>query len=282
MNAIKLASAQIACHAGDIDKNVEKHLEFINRARSEGIDVLVFPELSLTDYLSSPDTSSLSRTISDPAIDAIVNATVGMAVSFGFIEAAENGRCYISQALANDGMILNMHRKINLPSYGKLVENRYYTAGDSLGLVDLKSTQVATLICADSRNPAITWLSALNGAELLLHPIASAKSAVGPNFDIPANWEINLRYMAMNYGLPIVMTNHCGHRGSLDFWGGSRIINAFGAELARAGESEELIFAEIDPNDSRKARHLLPTVRYSDPQFIATELDRFLQHHHYR
>ncbi|TIV06857.1 MAG: hypothetical protein E5V94_11645, partial [Mesorhizobium sp.] len=127
MNAIKLASAQIACHAGDIDKNVEKHLEFINRARSEGIDVLVFPELSLTDYLSSPDTSSLSRTISDPAIDAIVNATVGMAVSFGFIEAAENGRCYISQALANDGMILNMHRKINLPSYGKLVENRYYT-----------------------------------------------------------------------------------------------------------------------------------------------------------
>jgi predicted amidohydrolase len=73
-----------------------------------------------------------------------------------------------------------------------------------------------------------------------------------------------------------VMANHCGARGGLKFWGGSRILDAFGRELARAGEGPQVIFAEIALDDVRRARDRLPTMRDADPRAVRAELDRFL------
>jgi len=73
-----------------------------------------------------------------------------------------------------------------------------------------------------------------------------------------------------------VMANHCGARGGLKFWGSSRILDAFGRELARAGEGPQVIFAEIALDDVRRARDRLPTMRDADPRGVRAELDRFL------
>ncbi|MER9895510.1 hypothetical protein NKJ40_26175 [Mesorhizobium sp. M0119] len=262
----------------NIAGNLDKHLRFIMEARSKAVDLLVFPELSLTDYLSAPDLGSLKRSIDSTEMAAVANAAESMAVSFGFIEAGEDGSSYNAQALVSNGTVIHVHRKLNLPTYGNLREGFFYSAGNRVDLAQVDTTRAATLICADSYNPALTWLAALQGADLLLHPIASARSAVGGDFDNPASWETNLRYIAMIYGLPIVMTNHCGTRGALDFWGGSRILDANGRELARAGEGEVLIDATIETGDTMLARQLLPTVRDSAPQLVATELGRVLGH----
>ncbi|WP_281423868.1 nitrilase-related carbon-nitrogen hydrolase [Mesorhizobium silamurunense] len=276
MGRLNLACAQISCMPGNIGSNLDKHLRFIMEARLKAVDILVFPELSLTDYLSAPDLRSLKRSIVSTEIAAIMNAAGSMAVSFGFIEAGEDGESYNAQALIYDGKVIHVHRKINLPTYGNLREGLCYAAGTRVELALVETTQAATLICADSYDPALTWLAALQGADLLLHPIASARSAVGGDFDNPGSWETNLRYIAMIYGLPIVMTNHCGTRGALDFWGGSRILDAYGHELVRAGEGEELVHATIETGDATLARKLLPTVRDSTPHLVATELGRVL------
>ena len=46
---INLALAQISTQLGNVEANLEKHLEYIQRARSEKADLLIFPELSLLD-----------------------------------------------------------------------------------------------------------------------------------------------------------------------------------------------------------------------------------------
>jgi predicted amidohydrolase len=277
MSKLTLACAQIECLPGDIAGNLAKHLAMIGDARSNGADLVVFPELSLCDYLSVPDTAVLARAPDAEEIRTIAQAADGLDVSFGFVESGADGRCYNSQALVSGGRIVHIHHKLNLPTYGNLQETLHYRPGERLETAALSgSLTAATLICADSWNPALPWLAALQRPDLLIQPIASARSAVGGDFDNPSNWAINLRHTAMTYGLPIVMTNHCGTRDGLDFWGGSRVIDAYGRELVSADDKETIVYAEIETADTARARELLPTIRDADPALIRAELERFL------
>ena len=68
--------------------------------------------------------------------------------------------------------------------------------------------------------------------------------------------------------MPTVMANHCGVRGGLRFWGGSRILDPFGRILALAGNRPELIVANVDRQEMLLARERLPTVRDANPLLI--------------
>lgn len=277
MSRLTLAAAQIACSPGDLDANLAAHLNRIAEARQRAVDLLVFPELSLTDYLTAPDTPDLGMRRDDARLTSLVSAAGPMAVSVGFIERGADGRCYNAQALLGIGRILAVHRKINLPGYGRLREPEVYVPGQELQSFDLPGGwKTATLICADAWNPALPWLAALAGTELLILPTASSRDAVGDDFDNPRGWEINLAHTAMTYGMPLVFANHCGARGEFDFWGGSRILDVNGRELARAQAGEELILATIDRAAIIAARRRLPTIRDSTPTLIHRLLSRRL------
>lgn len=277
MPVLKLAAAQIACRPGDVAANLALHRAAIEDARRDGVDVLVFPELSLTDYLTTPDVRVLARASACAELAELSQAAGPMTVSVGFIEE-DAGRVYNAQALLHGGRVLAVHRKANLATYGALVEGRHYGPGTRVEPTPIGlGWTAATLICADAWNPALPWLAALQGANLLLVPIASALDAVGDGFDNPGGWEVNLRHAALTYGLPVVMANHCGGRGGLTFWGGSRIIDAFGREILRAGDGPALVVALVDSDDGVRARARLPTVRDADPALVHAELARWLE-----
>lgn len=280
MTILTVAAAQIACLPGDLQANLASHLAMIETAQLRGVDLLVFPELSLTDYLSAPDCPALAMTREEDTLTLIAKMAGPMTVSVGFIERAEDGRVFNAQALLAGGGVAAVHRKLNLPGYGNLREHEVYSAGDTLDAVPLAGGwRIATLICADSWNPALPWLAALSGANLLLQPVASSLGAVGGGFDNPRGWEINLAHTALTYGLPIVFANHCGARGDVAFWGGSRILDATGRELARANAEPGLVVGRIDLDDGLTARKILPTIRDSAPDLIqrllARQLSRF-------
>lgn len=273
---LRVAAAQIACRPGDIAANLALHHAAIEEARRSRVDALVFPELSLTDYETAPNARLLARTQDCAELRGLAESAGEMVLSVGFIER-EAGRVYNAQALLHDGRVLHVHRKANLAGYGALEEDRHYTPGARIEPTPIgRGWSAATLICADTWNPALPWLAALQGANLLLVPVASALDAVGENFDNPAGWEVNLRHTALTYGLPVVMANHCGTRGGLRFWGGSRILDAFGREMARAGVEPAVVVAEIDSLHGERARARLPTVRDATPGLVHVELARWL------
>lgn len=265
---LRVAAAQIGCRPSDMSANLASHLAAIETARARNVDMLVFPELSLTDYLAAPDCAALGTTCAAPEFAVIAEAAGAMHVSVGFIERDAQGRFFNAQALIA-GDRISVHRKLNLPGYGALREDAVYDKGEGLDLVTLNQNwRTATLICADSWNPALPWLAALSGADLLILPVASSRGAVDGGFDNPRGWDINLAHAAMTYGLPTIFANHCGRRDGFDFWGGSRILDAGGRELARAGEEPDLVVAEIDLTEVHAARANLPTIRDSDPALI--------------
>ncbi len=276
MPILKLAAAQIECRPGDIAANLALHHAAVEDGRRDDVDVLVFPELSLTDYATTPDVKGLARPAACAELSGLAVAAGRMTVSVGFIEE-ENGRFFNAQALLHNGHVFHVHRKANLATYGRLEESRHYMAGRRIEPVALDPAwTVATLICADAWNPALPWLAALQGANLLLVPIASSLDAVDGGFDNPGGWDVNLRHAALTYGVPIVMANHCGVRDGLRFWGGSRILDACGRESVRAGDGPALICADIDSGDGARARARLPTMRDADPALVHAELARWL------
>ena len=48
---LNLALAQIATKLGDVESNLEKHLNYIKQAREQKAELVIFPELSLTGYV---------------------------------------------------------------------------------------------------------------------------------------------------------------------------------------------------------------------------------------
>jgi predicted amidohydrolase len=96
------------------------------------------------------------------------------------------------------------------------------------------------------------------------------------DFSKPERWDLVLRFYAMLYGLPIVFANRVGRERPFEFWGGSRILDPFGNELARAGTEEALLVADLSYEDVCKARFQLPTVRDSNLALIHREIDRLV------
>lgn len=273
MPSLTVAVAQIECVAGNLAANLEMHLDAAEQAKALGVDLLLFPELSLTDYLSAPDCNALAMTPGHAILERLAAASAGTILSAGFIERGPEGQFFNSQGLFRNGQLLAVHRKLNLPGYGALREDQVYTPGAALAPVALdQGWRAATLICADCWNPALPWLAALSGANLLLAPSASALAAIGEGFDNPHGWEINLAHTAMTYGLPVLFANHCGARDGLGFWGGSRILDASGREIARAGAKPELICATLTFEDGECARNRLPTIRDSNPPLVSALL----------
>ncbi len=266
---LDVAIAQIAGRPGDIGANADRHLAAIAEARGSGTDILLFPELSLTGYLAGSEAADLALAADAAILHRIADAAGPMAVSLGFVERADDGRLFNAQVLLRSGRA-HVHRKLNLPGYGNLREDRTYAPAHALDPVDIGGGwRAATLICADAWNPALVWIAALRGANLLLLPSASARGAVGGGFDNPRGWDITLAYLALTYAVPVMFANHCGG----DFWGGSRILDADAATLAQAGATAQTVTARLDFRHGEAARARLPTVRDSRPELVRMLLD---------
>lgn len=275
---MRVGAAQFASEIGDINANIEIHLDWIARGLSKQLDLLVMPELSLVGYHGTEFLLDVAMKSSDQRLRQLSEAAGNMAIVFGFIEEGLAAQFYNTAVIMKNGETVHRHRKINMPNYGKLEEGKYFAKGRHVRSCSLdENWHAGLLICSDAWNPALTHLAFLADTAVLITPVSSGVEAVGPDFDNPGGWELTMRFYSMMYGAPSIMVNRVGVEKDLNFWGGSCILDPFGKRLAVAGKEEELIVAELDYNQVRRARHQLPTVRDSDTNLIQSELRRFVE-----
>lgn len=272
---LRVAAAQIEPTEADISDNLAKHFAFIDEARARDVDLLVFPELSLTGYQLRSRTPDLAITRDDERLLSIAERAGDMTVVAGFVEESLAAQFHNSAAALRNGEVQFIHRKLNLASYGNLEEAKYFARGRYVDVyVHEPPWTAAIFICADSWNPGLIHLASLYGATLLVIPIASSREAVGLEFSNPDGWQTALSFYGMLYGMPIIMANHCGSRDGETYWGGSRVIDPHGNTIAMGGEGEELVVADLDYSKVRQARFQLPTVRDSNLDLIHREIER--------
>ena len=130
---LNVAMAQINTVLGDVERNLEKHLELVAQARRGGADLITFPELSLTGYVLQ----DLAPTVScrplpmDPVFNKLIDASQGIDIVVGFVEEDVRNRFFIASAYLSRGEILHVHRKVYLPTYGLFDEGRFFALGES-------------------------------------------------------------------------------------------------------------------------------------------------------
>lgn len=269
MSKLKVAAAQIGVTLGDLAANLDTHRDLCRQAHSQGVELLLFPELSLTGYQLGSNMPAVAMYRDSPLLLALAAECPGIVVVCGFVEEVSPGEYCNAMAWLHRGKVVFVHRKINLPTYGGLEEGKLYTRSQQLELCEVKPDwPAATLICADLWNPGLVHAVMLRRPSLLLAPINSALGVVSEDFSNPDGWALNLRFYAMTYGTPLIMANRCDLELDAKFWGGSRILGPRGEILAQAGEADELICAELELAQIAKARFELPTIRDADTTLI--------------
>ena len=86
------------------------------------------------------------------------------------------------------------------------------------------------------------------GADLILIPTVNTKSEPSEMFE----WE--LRVQAFQNSVMVAMCNRVGHEGDMDFSGESIVVDANGNVIAKAGDQEQILYADIDLFESGKIR----------------------------
>lgn len=257
-----------------LEANFRDHADLIQQAQRQGAELLLFPELSLTGYQLGRETPKAAMYRHDPRLLELAGVAPELLVVVGFVEEASPGEYYNAVAYLQGGRVVDVYRKINLPTYGGLEEGKWYHEGRDLLEVECKPRwRASTLICADLWNPALVHCAMLRRPELLLAPVNSASAIVSEAFSNENNWQTNVTFYAMLYGIPVLMANRYGTEGDAWFWGGSRILGPRGEVLALAEDRECLISATLDLSAIGEARFDHPAIRDADTPLIKRLLD---------
>ena len=172
---LKLALAQITTRLGDVQANLETHLNLLAEAKKQGADLAVFPELSLTGYVLQDLVPSVAikPTDDDPVFKHLLKASQDLDLVVGFVNEDSRHRFYIASAYLSAGKVLHVHHKVYLPTYGLFDEGRFFAWGDSVRAFDTRFGRMGLLICEDFWHASPPYLLWLDGADVMLFSSAS-------------------------------------------------------------------------------------------------------------
>jgi len=278
---INLALAQINTKLGNIQANLEKHLTLAKQANQDGMDLLVFPELSLTGYVLQdlvPGVSCRPGT-SDPYFHLLLDASRNIDMVVGFVDEDTRHRFYIASAYLSQGEVVHVHHKVYLPTYGLFDEGRFFAPGDSVRAFETRFGRFGMLICEDFWHASLPYILWQDGADIMLFSSASPGHGINdePKLESSTWAEHTNRAYAGLFTVFVAHTNRTGFEDGLNFWGGSTVFDPNGKLVAQAPYFEEsLTKAEIDLNQLHRTRAHLPLLRDERPELVQRELERIL------
>ncbi|MDZ7809600.1 MAG: nitrilase-related carbon-nitrogen hydrolase [Arhodomonas sp.] len=109
-----------------VETNLQRHAEWITAARNAGVELLVFPELSLTGYALGRNALAVAMRRDDARLGRLAEASGAMTTTVGFVEEAAPGELFNAAAVLRDGRVIAVHRKVNPPTYGGLGEGKIF------------------------------------------------------------------------------------------------------------------------------------------------------------
>lgn len=174
---IRVATAVPEVRVGDVDYNVAKIKELIEKAKKEDIDIVVFPELAITGYTCGDLflTSSLRNKVM-PAIKEIQKSIPnGLLVIVG-APIVQKGKLYNSAVLLTNEKIL-IENKVFLPNYKEFYEQRWFSEGklEDKKVYRFKGVTFGVEICEDvwAPEPPSTYLVKKGAAQIIFNLSAS-------------------------------------------------------------------------------------------------------------
>ncbi len=258
MRTLRIGLCQINTTVGDIEGNTKKILDYVERGKKMGADLLAFPEMAVTGY--PPEDLLLMPKFIEAnlkAVKRIAKATSSITVLLGFVDKKED--IFNAAALLQNGKVIGSYCKTFLPNYGVFDEDRYFKAGTENLIFILNSVPIGPSICEDLWYPGdpIRTQALYGGAELIVNISSSPYHAGKTSFR-----EKMISTRATDNVAIVAYCNLVGGQDELVFDGGSLIFDQKGELIARGKQFEEdLVLADLDMEAVFRMRLHDPRIR---------------------
>ncbi len=217
------------------------------------------------------------RKTSSPLIQELLEVSKDISIIAGGIEESAEYGLFNAALLFEGGTVRTVHRKIYPPTYGMFEEMRYVSRGQGVMAWESAVGRIGVLICEDLWHLPLPYLLAQDGASVIIG-IAASPTRIAPQengLELGSENAENHKTYARLLSTYIVFCNRVGYEDGINFWGGSQIVSPGGEVLVRAKQFEEdLIFAEIDENEVRRARQFSRHFLDDDMYLLQRELKR--------
>ena len=230
---MKIGLAQLNIHVGNFRANTDKIIQALQRAESQGAEIVVYSELSICGYPSRDFLEFDDYIIKcHEAIDEIAPHTMQTAALVGapLRNPRPEGKDLFNAAwFIYQGQVQHITRKTLLPTYDIFDEYRYFEPNTIFELVEFKGKKLAVTVCEDiwnvgNDNPLYT---ACPMDELIkMKPDIMLNLSASPFSYMQYEERMHvIRENCLRYKLPMVYVNQVGAQTELIFDGGSVVVN---------------------------------------------------------
>src|SRR5215203_4943819 len=248
---MKVTIGQINTTNGDLEGNVSKILQAIEKAKANGSDMIVFPEVVTHGYTSQDwfQDRDIINASGEP-LEKIIPATKGIIAIVGTIRPnteTDGRRLFNSAAVIHDGKLVGFADKTLLPEYDVFDDPRYFEPADTRKMFEIDGRKIGVVVCEDFWNDKTFWkerLYDIDPADELI--MQGAEIIVAINASPYNKGKIKLRcemvaHRAKAQSVPIVFVNLIGGNDGIVFDGASLIADEQGDIILQAAAFEEFV-----------------------------------------
>ena len=231
-----LFRSQSVSIARDIDANIALHLQYMVLAARQGVQLLVFPELSLTGYelgaaaqlaikLDDPRLAPLRKAAQNNAMTAVIGMPVRL---------TEGPETLIAALVLHPDGTQSLYSKQHLHPG----EESVITAGTGGETLAIDNRAIALAICADAMQSSHRTNACKAGADIYAAGVLISPASYAAESRQLADYAKSDRMMVM-------LANHGGASGGWECAGRSAIWSSSGELISAAkGQGQYLVIAQ--------------------------------------
>lgn len=229
MSVLKAALVVQNCIAGDLNLNLKTSLDFIGQAHAQKADMIIFPEMNLTGYISGPDIHAISCPINQEILAPLFKAAKKASITIlaGLSEKDTTGHLYVTHLVIYPDGTHDLYRKTHTSPF----EKKHFLPGNSAKVFKTKGFKFGIQLCYDAHFPELTLSMALEKADVIFIPHASPRGTSQEKYH---SWIRHLRARAYDNGLYIAACNQTGdNQRGLSFPGIAMLIGPDGHIISK-------------------------------------------------
>jgi NAD+ synthase (glutamine-hydrolysing) len=275
---VRVAIAQINSTVGDLRGNAEKIIEYIEEAKRQKADLVVFPELAVTGY--PPQDLLYEKSFvkeNKKALYRIIEKNTGIVCVVGFVDY-EDGNLFNAAAIFKGNNLAGIVHKTLLPTYDVFDEDRYFNPAKEDDVKPIRveiggrRVMLGVEICEDlwdqEYRVKVTDILAERGAQLIVN-ISASPFFAGKRFER----EKLLKEKAQKLHVPVFYVNLVGGQDELVFDGQSMAVDAKGSFIAFGKQfQEDIVTVQIDPESWVATKVSVPKYDGEEEKFNALVL----------
>ena len=263
MQDIRIAAVIFNSVFNQSSYNLDRMVPWIKKAKSQGADVICFPELNVTGYSAHPDIKDSAEKVPGPISDRLQQMAQEdqIALLAGMVEENKSGEPFASHLVVTPESVAGVYRKIHVAP----PEHDIFAPGQKIPLFHVKGAFIGVQLCYDAHFPELSTRMALDGADIIFIPHASPRGTPQQKLD---SWMRHLSARAFDNGVFIVACNQVGeNQKGLGFPGLAVVVGPSGNILTdKTTDCEDMLVADLKAEElsavrDHKMRYFLPNRR---------------------